>query len=247
MSNLFSFQGDVWLAERSSTGKPLKPVWLANVPALSLKMAVETTSKTESFSGERMQYGELQRGKTATLDITLDEITNHNLALALYATQVSIPQGSATGEALPTPLAVGDVVCLDHPFVSNVLLTASSTPLVAGTAYSIESATAGLIKFLTAQASAVSAAYSYEAAAAFTMFTKKPPERWLILDGINTENDEPVIVNLYRCKFKPVGDLALINDDYSNLQLSGSVLYDPLNASNANLGGFGRVMRKAVA
>lgn len=246
MPDLYSFQGDVWLAERSSAGKPLKQTWLANVPELVLAMTVETTTKAEAFSGERMPYGILNRAKAATLTLTLDEITNHNLALALYATQVSAASGSVTGEALPTPLAAGDIIRLDRPFISDLVLTASATPLVLDTAYRIESATAGLIEFLTAQASAVTAAYDYEQTEAFTMFTQTPPERWLMLDGINTENDEPVIVDLYRCKFNPVGSLALINDDYGSMQLTGSVLFDPLNAANANLGGFGRVVRKGA-
>ena len=246
MTNLFSFQGDVWMTKRSAAGKPLKHTWLANVPELTLQMSVETSNKVESFSGDKMPYGTLRRGKSATLTLTLDEITNYNLALALYATQVSSASGSVTGETLPTPLAVGDVIRLERPFASSVVLTAGGSPLVLGTAYRVESPTASLIEFLVAQAAAVTAAYSYEKTEAFTMFTKRPPERWLMLDGINTENDQPVIVDLFRCQFNPVGSLALINDEYGSLQLTGTVLYDRLNADNANLGGFGRMIRKGA-
>ncbi|WP_244539167.1 hypothetical protein [Pseudomonas aeruginosa] len=55
-----------------------------------------------------------------------------------------------------------------------------------------------------------------------------------------------MIVTLYRCKFDPVSDLALINDEYGNFQLTGSVLYDTLNAADAKLGGFGRIVQKAA-
>ncbi|MGM2799569.1 hypothetical protein, partial [Bacillus cereus group sp. Bce004] len=103
-----------------------------------------TTNVTESFSGNRLQYGQLDRGKTATINLTLDEWLLPNLILGLYAQQVAIPGVTVTGEALPTPIAVGDVFRLAKPFISDLVLTQSSTPLVAGTDYKIESATAGL-------------------------------------------------------------------------------------------------------
>ena len=42
------------------------------------------------------------------------------------------------------------------------------------------------------------------------------------------------------------GDLACINDEYGNFALSGSVLYDVVNAANANLGGVGRIDQKSA-
>ncbi|MDF6001934.1 hypothetical protein P4050_30565 [Pseudomonas aeruginosa] len=41
------------------------------------------------------------------------------------------------------------------------------------------------------------------------MFTPPPPERYILLDGINTENQE-LVITLYRCGSDLVGDLALI-------------------------------------
>ncbi|MBN0002400.1 hypothetical protein JTL74_34700, partial [Pseudomonas aeruginosa] len=94
--------------------------------------------------------------------------------------------------------------------------------LVLGTDYRIESPTAGLIELLnvTGKTQPFKAADASEVATGYTMFTSPPPERYILLDGINTENQEPVIVTLYRCKFDPVGDLALINDEYGNFQLT---------------------------
>ena len=245
--SLISLQGKIWMAERSAQGKALKQTWVGNAPTCELQLATETTNKTESFSGNRLQYGQLDRGKTATINLTLDEWLLPNLILGLYAQQVAIPGVTVTGEALPTPIAVGDVFRLAKPFISDLVLTQSSTPLVAGTDYKIESATAGLIEFLTAQASAVSAAYESEEAVALTMFTQRPPERWLFLDGIDTETCKSVLVDLFRCKFNPVGTLAMIHEEYGNLPLTGSVLYDPLNAGDPMLGGYGRYIEKKAA
>lgn len=250
MSKLFSFQGRVWAGERLDNGKLSRPSWAGNVPALNLKLSTDATNKIESFSGKRLQYGRLQKGTTAQLDITFDEWLPKNIALAIWAAQVQLSADTVTGEVFETGLAADDYVKLDGQFVSSVVLTDSNpTPatLVAGTDYKVESATAGLIQLLniTGKTQPIKAAYATEAAEAFTMFTSPPPERYILLDGVNTETNEPVLVTLYRCKFDPVSDLAFINDDYGNFQLSGSVLYDELNAADDELGGFGRFVLKA--
>lgn len=241
---LVSLQGKIWLATRSALGKYEKPVWVGNAPVASLKLATETTKKTESYSGNRLQIGELSRGKSATLDLTLDEWLPQNLELGLYGTSTASISSTVTAEALPAPLAVGDFVRLDHPFVSSVVVKQGVTPLVLGADYRIESAAGGLIEFLTLQATPVTVDYAYAAIDSLTMFTATPPERWLYLDGINTETGESVLVDLYRCKFSPVGDLGLLHEEYGPLVLSGTVLYDPLNAKDANLGGYGRMITK---
>lgn len=245
--SLISLQGKIWLAERSALGKAMKQTWVGNSPACEIQFSTETAKKTESHTGLRLQIGELDKGKTASINLTLDEWLLSNLVLALYGTQVNIPPATVSGEALPSPIAVGDVFRLEHPFISDLVLTKSATPLVLGTDYKIDSPNAGLIEFLAAQATAVTAAYESEEAVAVTMFTKKPPERWLFLDGIDTETGKSVLVDLSRVKFNPTGNLALIHEEYGNLPLTGSVLYDPLNAGDEQLGGYGRYIEKKAA
>lgn len=249
--SLFSFQGRVYAGSRLSSGKLSKPVWMGNVPTMTLQMSTESTNKTESFSGNRLQYGRLQRGKTATLNLTFDEFLPQNVALALWASDLDVVTGNVTGEAFESGLIAGDHVKLDHPFVSAVVISDSNgTPatLTLGTHYEVVSGNAGLIRILNPATftQPFTAAYSYAARESFTLFTAAPPERYIMLDGVNTETNEPVVVTLYRCKFDPVSDLGLINDEYGQFQLSGSVLYDVTNAANANLGGFGRIDLKAA-
>lgn len=247
--SLFSFQGKTWLGERLANGKLSRPVWAGNVPTLSLKTSTETNDKTESFSGNRLQYGRLQKGKKATIDVTFDEWLPQNIALAIWASQLNVVGATVTGETFPNPLAANDYVNLDNPFASGLVITDSaSTPAtVPASKYKLESSNAGLIQLLDVggYTQPFKAAYAYAARQSFTMFTTAPPERYLLLDGINTETQEPVLLRLYRCKFDPVADLSFINDDYGNFALTGSVLYDVVNAANANLGGFGRIDQKS--
>lgn len=249
--SLFSFQGKVYAGDRSSSGKLSKPVWMGDVEAMNIQMSTESTTKTESHSGNRLPYGRLQKGKEATLNLTFNELLPQNLALALWATDLAVAGSNVTGEAFESGLVADDHVKLDHPFVSSLVITdsdAGPATLVENTNYEIVSANAGVIKILDpgSLVQPFNAAYTYAARESFTMFTAAPPERYIMLDGINTETNEAVIVTLYRCRFDPVSNFGLIHDDYGQLQLSGSVLYDTVNAADSNLGGFGRIDQQAA-
>lgn len=245
--SLFSFQGKIWLAGRSAAGKPIKPEWVGNAPQLQLQLNTANTDKMESYSGQRLQIGQLKGAKTATVNVTLDEWNPLTLALGLYAKAISLAAGTVTGEALPTPIAAGDVIRLDHAFIDSLVLENLTTPLVLGTDYVVESPSAALIEFLAAQSEQITADYEHAAVEGVTMFTSQPPKRWLLLDGINTETGEHVLVDLFMVQFNPVGDLNLITDEYGSIPLTGTVLYDVINAGDPSLGGFGRVQAKAAA
>lgn len=247
MPDIISLQGKIYLAERSAQGKPLKQSWVGDAPVCEVQLDSETQDLTESFSGDRLPYGEVAGKKKATVNLTLNEWILDMLVVGLYGKQVSLPPATVSGEALPTPIAVGEIFRLDNPFISDLVLTKSATPLVLDTDYRIVSPNAGLIEFLTAQATVVTAAYESEEAVAVTMFGQKPPERWLMLDGKDTVTGKSVLIDLFRVNFKPVGNLALIHERFGDLKLTGSMMYDPLNAGDPKLGGFGRYIQKKAA
>lgn len=254
MSKLYSLQGGFFSAVRDpATGKPGKRTWLGNASAATLAISVDKSDKNESFSGTRGLYGSLITTRSGTLTITLDEFLVENLALALHSTPVSISAGTVTGEALPTGLVAGDEVQLDKRFTSSLVLTDSNaTPatLVEGTDYELVSAAGGIVKILdpTGLTQPFEADYSYAAADSLAIFANaKPPERWIFFDGINTVTGDKVILDLYRVQFDPVSDLPLINDDWGGLALTGTLLLDPINLKNSNLGGYGRMMNSAAA
>jgi hypothetical protein len=243
---LVSLQGKIWAGVRSAEGAYTQPRWVGNAPACTLELATESAEKFDSYTGSRLQLDKLPLSKTATLSLTLDEWTLDNLSLALYGSESNLEAGALSGEALPSPLAAGDFLRLEHGFISDLALTTASAPLVAGSDYRIESAPAGLIEILKAQTEAVSAAYSYAAVENLTIFTTAAPERWLFLDGINTRTGESVLLDLFRCQFDPVSSLGLIHEEYGSLELTAAVLYDPINAQRANLGGFANLRRKGA-
>lgn len=254
MSDLFSLQGSLYSAVRNTTtGKPGKRTWLGNASTATLAINVNKSDKTESFSGTRGLYGSLVTSKGGTLNLTLDEFLPENLALGLHSTPVSVAAGAVAAESLPTGLVAGDEVQLDQRFVSSLVLTDSNaTPvtLEAGVHYELVSAAGGILRVLdpTPLTQPFKAAYSYADATSLAIFANvTPPERWIFFDGVNTVTGEKVILDLYRVQFDPVSDFGLIHEDWGGLSLTGTLLVDPINLKDANLGGYGRMMTSKAA
>jgi hypothetical protein len=245
-SRYFSFQGKLYLAIRQANGKPGVMNWINDSALCEVQLESTVEEKTESYSGQRLVAGRMSKGKKANITLQLETLAASGLALALYGSVTTIAPGTVTAEPFPTLVAVGDTIMLDKPGVTNVVITDSTaTPktLVADTDYRVDSPGNGLVKLLSlgAYTQPFKAAYSYAGGINLAMFTQPTPERYLVLDGINTYTNERVRTSLFRVQFDPTDSIPLINDGFAKLTLKGSVLYDPINASNANLGPFGRM------
>ncbi|HET7300230.1 MAG TPA: hypothetical protein VFJ01_06205 [Oleiagrimonas sp.] len=246
----FSFQGKVYLGRRGSDGKPEALRWVGDASQLQIQLSTDTEERQESWSGKRLTSVRLTKSTKAEFTLTLNDFSVGNLALALGATEQDVATGTVTAESFPASLEVGDIVALDHRDVSDVVISdsTSGTPatLVEGTDYAIESAAGGLIKVLslgtTPYTQPFTAAYSYAATARLPLFTAgASSERYILLDGLNTVDQTRARVRLYRGSFDPASQLDLITDSLSSLEMKGSVLFDQVNAADANLGGFGRI------
>lgn len=248
---LMSLQGPINLAKRITSSTPNRPGAFRHVgvaDSCEMELSVDTVQQNESYTGQRLQVGELTLGKNGTLNMTLKDWSPENLALALYGEVIVVDSGIVTDEKLPTGLVIGDRIKLAHLFVSDVeLKDASATVLELGTDYIIESAPAGLIKLLTTAALTATVDYSHAKTESLGIFTRQPPERWFMLDGINTDReDEHVIVELFRVKFNPVSNFALLhNEGYGELPLTATVLADMTQPKDSSLGYFGSYISKS--
>ena len=250
--SLFSLQGYVRVGSIGANGKPGKLRWLGNVPEASLALSTSNSDKNESFSGKRLQLGRLATGTTAQFNMTMDEWSAENLALAFQASVADIAASTVTGEAFPTGLVVGDQVRLDHAFASSLVLTdsASGSPATVDPSHYALVGHSGAVVEIRNLASYVQpfkAAYSHAAVQNLALFSAPSREVYLQFDGINTETNEPVLLDLWRVRFDPVSNLPLINAEYGNLPMAASVLYDPTKALDAALSGFGRLQLKKAS
>ena len=248
---LFSLQGFVNIGELLPNGKIGKMRWLGNVPEATLQLGVETEDKKEDFSGGRNLIGRLQTGVSAAFNYTMDYWSPANLALAFNASETDIAASTVTGEAFPAALVAGDLVRLDHPFASSLVITdAAGTPATLnGTNYRLEGHSKNTVKILDPAAliQPFSAAYSYAAATNLVLFSRIGKAVFMQFDGINTETGEAVLIEMWKVRNDPIKELGLINKAYGNMPMTSAVLYDATRATDAVLGGIGRMLQKKVA
>lgn len=246
----FSFNGKIWLGARQASGKPGALVQVGDAPALQLKLTAARDDTYESMDGQKVQSGTVQKSKQCSLSMSLKYFGSKQLAIALYGALQTVGAGTATAESLPDALAVGDGFILDNPNASAVVITDSAgTPatLVEGTDYHMDSLAAGIgvIDNIGTYVQPFKAAYSFADRIDMAMFSAPIPSRYLVLDGINTtlgdDYGKRIQLRLYQCVFDPVGQLDFISNTFGQLQMTGTVLYDPLSAADATLGGFGKL------
>ncbi len=89
MSYYASFQGRVYLGKRDVNGLPLEVRSPGNVAELKLSLKTEILEHFESQSGQRSLDHRMIKQKSATVNLTLEEFTQENLALALYGNHVT--------------------------------------------------------------------------------------------------------------------------------------------------------------
>ena len=151
MSTYASFQGRVFLGKRDVAGLPIEVRSPGNVAELKLSLKTDVLEHYESQTGQRSLDHRMVKQKSATVNLTIEEFTKENLALALYGNHVTGTSGTVTAETLGgvTPV-VGDRYFLAHPKVSSlVIVDSAGTPatLTAGTHYSAD-VDFGAVQFL---------------------------------------------------------------------------------------------------
>jgi len=252
----FSGQGVVHLATRDGSGNATIFRDIGNVPALRLTLETDILDHKESRTGNRLTDLRLQREKRVNITMTLESWSKANLMMLLYGTSSSVIAGTVSAEVFPTGLAVGDSVALNFPLVNAWTSLVDSTPttpatLVNGTDYKIDK-NSGMVTILNlgSYTQPFKANYTYFGEDVVPFFRTGQTERFLRFSGLNTANsNKPVIVELYRVVFDPVGTLDLINNEFAQFEVAGSVLYDSTrnDADTAGvLGGFGRIIQVPV-
>lgn len=242
----FSFQGKVYLGTRLTGGLPGALVDVGDAPTCNLTLTTDTETRKESRTGKRLESARLPTGKSAALALTLNYFSKENLALGLHGTVRTVAGSTVSAETFPTGLAVGDAVALEHGNVSSLVITDSAgspVTLTLNTDYTIDSAENGVIKIknLGSYTQPFKAAYTYGNSVDVTMFDADPPQRYFLLDGINTVTNEKVKVRLYKVQLDPTSELPLINESFGQMSLNGAVLYDDEAELDADLGPFGKI------
>lgn len=249
MSTYASFQGRVYLGKRDAMGNPIEVRSPGNVAELKLSLKTDVLEHYESQTGQRTLDHRMVKQKSATVNLTIEEFTKENLALALYGNFVTGAAGTVSGEPLGgVAPVIGDRYFLAHPKVSTLVVTDSATTpatLALGTNYTAET-DFGALQFLeiTGFTAPFKASYAFGVATEIGIFTQPLPERYLRLEGLNTaQGNAKVLVELYRVAFDPLKEISFISDEYNKFEMEGALLADASKPFDAALGQFGRIVQ----
>lgn len=235
-SYYYSGQGRLIFGKRdATTGLPYQLLHVGNVTALSIEIAVENSEHTENMSGQRAVDKTTLKKKTATIKFTAESLSPENLAIGLFGETSAVVGAAVTNEAHKVGVAaVNGLIPLKFPNVSSVTVKCGAdvgtATTVDPTDYDVD-ADFGTIRILDATAftgANVYVNYTYGASKRLDIFTQAAPDELFVrFEGINTVNDDLVLVNVPRVAFAPLPALQLINDEFASAEFTGNVLLDP--------------------
>ena len=228
----YSGQGSLYVAARDTdTGLPLGFTRVGNIPKLTVDIEIDKFEHKESESGQRLIDLTIIKEKKGTFNFTLENLSIANLVLGLWGEQSAVTGAAITNEAVTAHL--GKRTALKHLQISAVTVTdvAGTTTYTVDTDYVIDAANGALdipTDSTIAEGETIHVDYTHAAYTDLQAFTQTtPPERFLRFEGINTVDDKPVIVELFRAVFDPLTGYELINEELGSLEMRGNVLADP--------------------
>jgi len=241
VSQYFSGQGPVLLATRDpSTGAPEGFLPVGNVASLTIAVEREEFEHKESCSGARAIDLTITQEISATVTMVLESLNRENLALALFGTSSTITGASVVAEQI---IARHDkFVPLAHIKVSAIVVEPSGggAPFTLGTDYE-ENLEFGTICVLSTgtivDLAALEVDYTFATQDEVEAITSStPPERALRFEGLNTASapNTEFLVDVFRFQGAPLAELALIQDEVSQMSIEGDALVDPFKPTTAS-------------
>lgn len=227
----YSGQGALLLAERvADVPQGYRPV--GNVSALSLTIETTVFEHKESCSGTRGIDLEIVQEINVTMAMTMESLDKENLAIVLYGSSSEIVGAAAADETVTSRHDLW--VPMANINVSAVVVGDDAIPT---TTYVLDvdyelNEVAGAIKVLSTgsipDATVIFLDYTYGVQDDIqAVESGSPPVRAAMFQGLNTaESDKPVVVYVHKASFQPLAELALINEELTQMEVEAKVLAD---------------------
>ena len=235
----YSGQGIVMMAERDNKGQPMGFRPIGSVSELTISLEVNNVELKESYTGQRSVLKQLRTETKANVKMALSSLDRKNLALGLYGQDIEVPEADIKDE--PHKAYLGAIVPLKQLNVSNVKVKGAGGVVYEDKKnYTINPET-GSLNILSADEQATRKAakvmkadedllvdYHHSEQIQVDALVTGQPERYLRFEGLNTsEDNKPVVVEVFRLAINPLQNLALINDEFASMEIEGAALVDP--------------------
>jgi hypothetical protein len=244
MGYYYSGQGKVQAAIRDVNNVPQGFYELGNCSVLQL--IVGANMSRYAVGGSQSVAKAVRPSEVPSFVLTMDEYLPDNLASVIYGQTTAVVGTTITNEVIvgfpgkSMPLA--NISLSSFTSLTNA---GGTITYVRDTDYTIDLPT-GMITFgsVITNAQSLRASYVFKAHTKVGAGTTAPPYLWLRLNGVNTaDNNNPVVVDVFKVRFYPVDALNLISDGLDVLSIRGRIFYDRAQADNLTDGRFFRVRK----
>ncbi len=237
-----SGQGALLLAPRNPTtgviSDGFRPV--GNVSALSITIETTEFEHTESCSGSRGIDLTIVQEINVSLTVTMESIVRDNLALTLFGETSEVAAGSAVDEIVAVE-SLDLWYPLNNIQATTIVVTgpAGSPVHVEGTDYICNGPAGSILPLGTGSIPAMAnleVDYDFALQDDVQAITSSTgAQRWARFEGLNTAEDPntPVVVDFFKAQVQPLAELALINEEISQMEVEFNILSDPLQATTS--------------
>lgn len=243
----FSGVGLVSVAPRLASGLAGIGRFLGNCPSLKVSHSPDSVERNESMTTARGPYRRMTKTTQATIELVCDEFSKDNLAMFLFGRVDTVAAGGTVAATAfaggATTAKVGSVLLMPDKNVTAVVITDSTgspKTLVAGVNYDLDAFNGSirLLDITTGGPFVQPFKYAYTKGAVDVVSGLAVPDQelWLNMAGTNVDTGERGVFDAYRCRFTPTENMDLINNDYQDYTLKGSILLDSTK-TNAGVGG----------
>lgn len=221
--------GQLYARVRGST-KAHMPV--GNVKELVLEHKEDVQKQDDMTALGGGIHAEDRRVTEVTLKMKMADLNPVNLCRAVLGTSALVAAGDVVDE--PFAASLGGLLPLAHIQPTSVVVKMGAdkaTATAVDAADNFEARPEGILLLPTAKDIAEDAklwvSYSYGEYANIEALTTKAVELELLFGGLNSVNDgKPQRVEIFRVSQSVTKSLALINKDFGELEVEGSVLLD---------------------
>lgn len=236
-SYYYSGQGIVYEGSRDANGRPMGLRDVGNVSKLEISIEVTKYEHKESRSGSRAVDLAVIQEKKGKIAMTFEDCSLDNLAMAFWGTSTVSP--ASTGQNF-TVLAYLGKRCpiLGAGNVSSVVVKSHDglTTYVLNTDYTVDLVHAVIIPKTGGaiqDGDLLSVTCNVGGITTLDAFTQSSMEKFLRFEGINTIDEIPVIVDIFRVSLDPLSGYGLLNTEIATFEVAGSMLYDDLQPGNS--------------
>ena len=246
----FSGVGIVTIYERDAAGVRGKGYDMGEVNPLAVTIDAPRLEMKTSRTVDRGTAFSMAQSRAARLSMTCKTLTDFTRLLLNMGTFTDAAAGAAlVNVALPTGLVAGNVVKIPGENLTAVTVTDStgSPKTLPAAQYELD-ALAGTLKLLD-----ITTGGPYEQPfkvsatpgmlSVISGLQAQDREWYVVLSSVNAHNGDKSMFEAYRWRFSPEGDQALIQDEYGQWVLNGTLERDDTKGANAVGGQYYRIVR----